>query len=76
MAIAPTSARSPGTPRTAADQLGHTDPRFTLRVYAQAAKRRERLSATHRKAYDAALEWARMGTSDALTLHDAAPVPA
>jgi integrase len=46
--------------RYTADQLGHEDPRFTLKVYAQAAKRRERLNATHRRAYDAALTWARM----------------
>jgi hypothetical protein len=33
-----------------------------LKVYAQATKRRERLSGPHRRAYDRALEWARMGT--------------
>lgn len=49
--------------RYTADQLGHEDPRFTLRVYAQATKRRDRLSGPHLKAYDAALEWAQMGTS-------------
>ena len=27
-----------------AEQLGHTDPAFTFRVYQKAAKRRERLS--------------------------------
>ena len=54
--------------RYAADQLGHEDPRFTLRVYAQATKRRDRLSGPHLRAYDAALEWARMGTSEALTV--------
>jgi integrase len=54
--------------RYAADQLGHEDPRFTLRVYAQATKRRDRLSGPHLRAYDSALEWARMGTSDAMTL--------
>ncbi len=46
----------------ASSQLGHEDPRFTLRVYAQATKRRERLSGPHLRAYDRALEWARMGT--------------
>jgi len=46
--------------RYTADQLGHEDPRFTLKVYAQATKRRERLNTTHRRAYDAALAWARM----------------
>jgi integrase len=46
----------------ASAQLGHEDPRFTLKVYAQATKRRERLSGPHLRAYDRALEWARMGT--------------
>jgi integrase len=46
----------------ASSQLGHEDPRFTLKVYAQATKRRERLSGPHLKAYDRALDWARMGT--------------
>jgi integrase len=45
-------------------QIGHTDPRFTLRVYTQATKRRERLSGPHLRAFDRALEWARMGTSE------------
>lgn len=49
--------------RYTADQLGHEDPRFTLKVYAQAAKRRDRLSATHQIAYDRALAWARLSTS-------------
>lgn len=43
-------------------QLGHEDPRVTLKVYAQATKRRERLSGPHLREYDRALEWARMGT--------------
>jgi integrase len=43
-------------------QIGHEDPRFTLRAYAQATKRRERPSGPHLRAYDRALEWARMGT--------------
>jgi integrase len=49
--------------RYAADQLGHEDPRFTLRVYAQATKRRDRLAKPQRDAYDAAIEWAQMGTN-------------
>jgi integrase len=49
--------------RYTADQLGHTDPKFTFRVYAQASKRRERLAPAHRKAFDAAIEWAQMGTN-------------
>jgi integrase len=54
--------------RYTADQLGHEDPRFTLRDYAQATKRRDRLTGAHLKAYDRALDWARMGTNDALTV--------
>jgi integrase len=54
--------------RYVADQLGHEDPRFTLRVYAQATNRRDRMAVSHRKQYDRALEWARMGTTDALTV--------
>ena len=46
--------------RYAADQLGHEDPRFTLRVYQQAVKRRDRMAKPHRKAFDAAIEWAAM----------------
>jgi integrase len=49
--------------RYTASQLGHEDPRFTLKAYAQATKRRDRLSGPHLKAYDRAIEWARMGTS-------------
>jgi integrase len=46
-----------------AEQLGHTDPAFTFRVYQKAAKRRERLSGAYLEAFDQALEWALMGTS-------------
>ena len=54
--------------RYTADQLGHEDPRFTLRVYAQATKRRDRLTGPHLKAFDRALEWAQMGTGEPLTV--------
>lgn len=47
-------------------QIGHEDGRFTLKVYTQATRRRERLSGPHLRAYDAAIQWARMGTSDEL----------
>jgi integrase len=50
--------------RYTSGQLGHEDPRFSLRVYAQATKRRERLSGPHLRAYDRALEWARIGTNE------------
>jgi hypothetical protein len=46
-------------------QIGHEDPRFTLRCYAQATKRRERLSGPHLRSYDWAIDWARMGTIEA-----------
>jgi hypothetical protein len=44
--------------RYAADQLGHEDARFTMRCYAQASKRRDRMAKPHRKAFDQAVEWA------------------
>jgi hypothetical protein len=34
---------------------------WTLRVYAQATKRRDRLTGRHLKAYDRALEWTSVG---------------
>jgi hypothetical protein len=46
----------------------HEDPRFTLRVYAQATKRRDRLSRPHLRAYDEALEWASMGANEPLAV--------
>ena len=48
-----------------AEQLGHEDPTFTIRVYAKAAKRRERLSDEYRLPFDEALEWAEMGRIEA-----------
>jgi integrase len=44
-----------------AEQLGHTDPGFTFRVYQRAYKRRDRLSGTYAEAFDRALAWASMG---------------
>jgi len=41
-----------------ASQLGHTDPRFTLKTYTKATGRRDRMAKPQRKAYDAALAWA------------------
>jgi integrase len=58
--------------RYTADQLGHEDPRFTLRCYAQASRRRDRMAAPQRKAFDAAVEWAafrqRMGSNDPISV--------
>jgi integrase len=53
-------------------QIGHTDPRFTLRCYTQATRRRERLSGPHRKAYDRALELARVSTN---AIAEQEPIP-
>jgi hypothetical protein len=53
-------ARSPATSAKC------RNARFTLKVYTQATKRRERLSAAHRRAYDRAIEWAQMGTNNEL----------
>ena len=50
-----------------AEQLGHTDPAFTFRVYQKAAKRRDRLSGQYLEAFEAALEWAEMGRIGAPT---------
>jgi integrase len=58
--------------RYTAGQLGHEDPRFTLKTYTQATKRRERMSGPHLKAYDQAIEWAQMGTN---VVPDPVPVP-
>lgn len=45
-----------------AEQGGWADPSFPIKVYAKAVKRREKLSGTHREAFDAALHWAAMGS--------------
>jgi hypothetical protein len=55
--------RAPRDPFYIAEQLGHTNLAFTFRVYHPAAKRREKLSGAYLKAFDAALDWALMGTS-------------
>lgn len=64
--------RQPDDVRYTAGQLGHEDPRFTLKTYTQAAKRREPMSGPHLKAYDQAIEWTQMGTS---VVPDAVSVP-
>jgi integrase len=50
-------------PAYTSEQIGQDDPRFTLRIYTYATKRRQRLTGTHREAFDQALEWAQMGTN-------------
>jgi len=49
-------------------QLGHEDPRFTLKVYAQATGRRDRMAKPQRDAHDRALEWALLGHQDDLAV--------
>ncbi len=48
-----------------AAQIGHEDPLFTLKTYTLAVKRRERLTAAERAAFDRAADWAQMGTNGA-----------
>lgn len=48
-----------------AQQLGHTDPRFSIKVYARSVKRRERLSGGTQRAFDEALSWAELGRIEA-----------
>lgn len=48
-----------------AEQLGHTDARFTFRVYQRAAKRRERLTGRYLEQFDAVLLWAQFGHKEA-----------
>jgi integrase len=47
-----------------AEQLGHTDPRFTLTVYTKAVKRRAKLSDVHLAEYEKALAWAALPTAE------------
>ena len=48
-----------------ASQLGHTDPTFTLRVYAQAVRHRSKLTPAEREAFDRAVDWAYLGAAPA-----------
>jgi hypothetical protein len=42
--------------------MGHNDARFTFSVHQKAAKRREKLTGRYLEVFDAACEWAQMGT--------------
>ena len=46
-----------------AKQLGHEDAAFSLTIYSQAVKRRERLTGNYLAEFDKAIEWALLGTS-------------
>jgi integrase len=41
-----------------AEQLGHTDPTFSMRVYAKAIRRRDRLSGAALEEFETAVAWA------------------
>ena len=57
-----------GDPVYIAGQPGHTDPRFTLTVYAKAVKRRAKLQGAYLADYERALAWGALpGTEKALT---------
>ena len=62
-----------------ADQMGHEDGAFSMRVYARPVKRRERLRGTTLSEFDRALEWAEMGRDGqnraGRALLDEIPVP-
>ena len=45
-----------------AEQGGWSDPSFPMKVYAKAVRRRDELSGVHLEQFDAALEWAAMGS--------------
>ena len=47
-----------------AEQLGHTDPRFTLTAYTKAVKRRAKLSGAYLAEYERALDWAALPTAE------------
>jgi integrase len=47
-----------------AEQLGHTDPRFTLTVYTKAVKRKAKLHGAYLAGYERALAWAALPTAE------------
>jgi hypothetical protein len=57
-------AASGDDPVYIAEQLGHTDPRFTLTIYTKAVKRRAKLSGAYLAEYERALAWAALPTDE------------
>jgi integrase len=53
-------------------QLGHTEPAFSMRVYASAVRRRERLQGAALREFDRALHWAAMGSGAATSADEGA----
>jgi integrase len=50
------------------NQLGHTEPGFSMKVYASAVRRRERLIGVALREFDAALEWAALGSGEPVSV--------
>lgn len=50
-----------------AAQLGHTEPGFSMKVYASAVRRRERLIGVALREFDAALDWAAVGSGESFS---------
>lgn len=48
-----------------ANQLGHTEPGFSMKVYASAVRRRARLTGVALREFNAALQWAAVGSGEA-----------
>ena len=46
------------------NQLGHTEPGFSMKVYASAVRRRSRLTGVALREFDAALEWVALGSGE------------
>jgi hypothetical protein len=57
-----------------AEQLGHTDPRFTLTVYTKAVKRRGKLSGAYLAEYERSLAWAALPTAEKARMGTSAQV--
>jgi integrase len=51
-----------------ANQLGHTEPGFSMKVYASAVRRRERLIGVALREFDAALDWAARGSGEPVSV--------
>ncbi len=51
-----------------AAQLGHTEPGFSMKVYASAVRRRERLIGVALREFDAALDWAALGSGEPVSV--------
>jgi integrase len=53
-----------------AEQGGWSDPSFPIRVYARSVRRRQKLTGDHLEAFDAAIQWAALGSEVASGSHE------